>query len=158
MDYPQERIFFTPGLDSNVLVMFYLGMTDRPASWRMPNPKEMDKMAAFVGRNVPREPGLAPEADLPPEYWQALLDDPRTDAKVSGSSIGKLRLSQIAQHLLRVTCRRCGRIVEIQKSDPARLHGAEAIWKDVGQRLLDTCTQRTGRHEEDGCWPSYDMS
>ena len=49
-------------------------MTDRPASWRMPNPKEMDKMAALVGRNVPREPGLAPEADLPPEYWQALLD------------------------------------------------------------------------------------
>src|SRR6185437_16263959 len=87
-------------------------------------------------------------------YWQALLDDPRADAKVSGSSIGKLRLSQIAQHLLRVTCRRCGRIVEIQRSDAARLHGTEAIWKDVGQRLLDnTCTQRTGRHEEDGCWP-----
>jgi hypothetical protein len=35
----------------------------------------------------------------------------------------------------------------------------DAIWKDVGLRLLDnTCTQRTGRNEEDGCWPSYDMS
>jgi hypothetical protein len=32
-----------------------------------------------------------------------------------------------------------------------------SVWRDVGQRLLDnTCTQRTGRHEEDGCWPSYD--
>jgi len=110
------------------------------------------RQAGFVGACLGAD-------DLPPEYWQALLDDPRTDAKVSGSSIGKLRLSQIAQHLLRVTCRRCGRIVEIQKSDAARLHGAEAIWKDVGQRLLDnTCTQRTGRHEEDGCWLSYDMS
>ena len=39
-----------------------------------------------------------------------------------------------------------------------RLYGPDAIWKDVGLRLLDnTCTQRTGRHEEDGCWPSYDV-
>jgi hypothetical protein len=29
--------------------------------------------------------------------------------------------------------------------------------KAVGQRLLDdTCQQRTGRHEEDGCWPSFE--
>jgi hypothetical protein len=134
-------------------------MTDRPASWRMPSPKQMEKMAAATGRAASSMPALAPNDDLPAEYWQALLDDPLADAKVSGSFIGKLRLSQIAQHLLRVTCRRCGRIVEIQKSDAARLHGADAVWKDVGQRLLDsTCTQRTGRHEEDGCWPSYDMS
>jgi hypothetical protein len=27
----------------------------------------------------------------------------------------------------------------------------------VGQRLLDnTCPHRTGRHEEDGCWPGWD--
>ncbi|UWU76582.1 hypothetical protein N2603_43125 [Bradyrhizobium huanghuaihaiense] len=122
----------------------------------MPNPKEMDKMAAFVGRNVPREPGLAPEADLPPEYWQALLDDPRAESR-SGPSGGALRLSQIPQHILRVGCRRCARIVEIQKVDAVRLYGREALWKDVGRRLLDhTCTQRTGRHEEDGCWPTFE--
>jgi hypothetical protein len=29
------------------------------------------------------------------------------------------------------------------------LHGGNAVWKDVAQRLLDnTCQQRTGRHEE----------
>ncbi|MGM4872771.1 hypothetical protein AB7645_16285 [Bradyrhizobium sp. 956_D2_N1_5] len=122
----------------------------------MPNPKEMDKMAALVGRNVPREPGLAPEADLPPEYWQALLDDPRVESR-SGPSEGALRLSQIPQHILRVGCRRCGRVVEIQKVDAVRLYGREALWKGVGRRLLDnTCTQRTGRHEEDGCWPSFE--
>ena len=122
----------------------------------MPNPKEMDKMAALVGRSVPREPGLAPEADLPPEYWQALLDDPRTESR-SGPFGGALRLSQIPQHILRVGCRRCARIVEIQKVDAVRLYGREALWKDVGRRLLDnTCTQRTGRHEEDGCWPTFE--
>ena len=55
-------------------------MTDRPASWRMPTPKQMDEMAALVGRNVPPKPGLAPDADLPAEYWQALLADPRAEA------------------------------------------------------------------------------
>jgi hypothetical protein len=51
----------------------------------------------------------------------------------------------------------CGRIVEIQKADAVRLADAQAVWKDVGQRLLDdTCQQRTDRHEEDGCWPSFE--
>ena len=57
-----------------------------------------------------------------------------------------------------VTCGRPSvRTVEIQKADAVRLAGAQAVWKDVGQRLLDdTCQQRTGRHEEDGCWPSFE--
>jgi hypothetical protein len=59
--------------------------------------------------------------------------------------------------VLRVACRRCERIVEIQKADAVRLYGAKAVWKDVGQRLLDnTCRQRTGSHEDDGCWPSFE--
>ncbi|QAU48858.1 hypothetical protein [Bradyrhizobium guangzhouense] len=131
-------------------------MTDRPASWRMPNPKQMEKMAAAVGRSVPSRPGLAPDADLPAEYWQALLDDPRAEARPAPSR-GAQRLSQIPQHVLRVSCRRCARIVEIQKADAARLYGPDALWKHVGQRLLDnTCRERTGRHEEDGCWPAFD--
>lgn len=70
---------------------------------------------------------------------------------------GPQRLSQIPQHLLRVACRRCGRTVEIQKVDGTRLYGRDELWREVGQRLLDnTCTQRTGRHEEDGCWPAFD--
>ena len=56
-----------------------------------------------------------------------------------------------------LACRRCGRIVEIQTADAVRLYGAETEWNTVGQRLLDnTCQQRTGRHEEDGCWPSFE--
>jgi hypothetical protein len=66
-------------------------------------------------------------------------------------------LPGIPQHVLRVSCSRCGRTVEIQKADAVRLHGSTAVWKDVGQRLLDnTCQQRTGRHEEDGCWPVFE--
>jgi hypothetical protein len=132
-------------------------MTDRPASWRMPTAKQMEKMASALGRKAPPTPALAPNDELPPEYWQALLEDARADAMASKSSIAARRLTEIPQHLLRVACQRCSRIVEIQKADAIRLYGQRAIWKDVGQRLLDdTCTQRTGRHEEDGCWPFYD--
>jgi hypothetical protein len=115
----------------------------------------MEKMARAVGRSAPPSPGLTPD-DLPPEYWQALLDDAGADGGNPGpAASGRLlRLGQIPQHLLRVGCRRCGRTLEIQKADAARLYGPEAVWRDVGQRLLDaTCTQQTGNHEEDGCWP-----
>jgi hypothetical protein len=33
----------------------------------MPTPKQMEKMAAAVGRNAPPTPELTPEQDLPPE-------------------------------------------------------------------------------------------
>jgi hypothetical protein len=56
-----------------------------------------------------------------------------------------------------VSCSRCARIVEIQKADALRLYGPASVWKDVGQRLLDdTCLVRTGNHEDDGCWPSFE--
>jgi hypothetical protein len=64
---------------------------------------------------------------------------------------------EIQRHVLRVSCRRCERTVEIQTVDAVRLFGGNAIWKEVAQRLLDgTCQQRTGRHEEDGCWPALE--
>jgi hypothetical protein len=32
-----------------------------------------------------------------------------------------------------------------------------AVWKDVAPQMLDnTCQQRTGRYEEDGCWPAFE--
>jgi hypothetical protein len=137
--------------------------TDRPASWRMPTPKQMEKLAAAAavsGKPPPaRAPG--PGGEMPPEYWQAVMDDPLAEAKprTVGSRTRLPRLSEITQHILRVSCRRCTRTVEIQKADVVRLYGAEAAWKDVGQRLLDnTCQQRTGRHEEDGCWPAFEQS
>jgi hypothetical protein len=133
-------------------------MTDRPASWRMPTPQQMEKLAATaVNRLACATCPVGPADEMPPEYWQAILDDAVADTKPTGSPIQKQRLCDIQQHVLRVACHRCGRTIEIQKADAVRLAGAQAVWKNVAQRLLDdTCQQRTGRHEEDGCWPSFE--
>ena len=134
-------------------------MTDRPASWRMPTPKQMEKLAATVGREPRRTPTPGPGDTMPPEYWESVLRDPLADARPvpPARRVRTLRLSEIPQHILRVSCSRCGRTVEIQKADAVRLYRHPAVWKDVGQRLLDnTCQVRTGRHEEDGCWPSFE--
>jgi hypothetical protein len=119
----------------------------------------MEKLAAAVGREARRAQNPAAGDTMPPEYWESVLRDPLADGRPvpSGPSIRTLRLSDIPQHVLRVSCSRCGRTIEIQKADATRLHGSTAVWKDVGQRLLDTtCQQRTGRHEEDGCWPKFE--
>jgi hypothetical protein len=134
-------------------------MTDRPASWRMPTPKQMEKLAAATGRRTCWTNPVGPADEMPPEYWQAVLNDASAITRRTGRPIQKQRLCDIQQHVLRVSCRRCDRIVEIQMVDAVRLCGGDAIWKQVGQRLLDnTCQQRTGRLEDDGCWPSFDMT
>ncbi|OYU88685.1 MAG: hypothetical protein CFE29_17940 [Bradyrhizobiaceae bacterium PARB1] len=103
----------------------------------------------------PPSPAVGPADCMPDDYWDAVLSDPRARAG-SGIPIQNRRLSEIPRQTLRVTCRRCERIVEIQTADAVRLYGDHAIWKDVGRRLLDNvCQQRTGIHEDDGCWPSY---
>jgi hypothetical protein len=125
----------------------------------MPTPKQMEKLAAAVGREPRRMPTPGPADPMPPEYWESVLGDPLADAGpvTPAPPIRTQRLAQILQHILRVSCSRCGRTVEIQKADAVRLYGPLAVWKDVGQRLLDdTCQQRTGRHEEDGCWPVFE--
>ena len=67
-----------------------------------------------------------------------------------------LTLPEIPRELLRIDCSRCGRAVEIQRLDAVKLYGPHATWREVGQRLLDDgCCFRTGRHEEDGCWPDW---
>jgi hypothetical protein len=125
----------------------------------MPSPKQIEKLAAAVGREPRRTPNPGPGDPTPAEYWESVLRDPLADASPvqPGASIRTLRLSEIPHHALRVGCSRCGQTVEIQRADAVRLAGPQAIWKDVGQRLLDnTCTQRTGRLEEGGCWPSFE--
>ena len=120
----------------------------------MPTPKQMEKLAAEAGRS--RAPSAAaPDAPLPAEYWESVLKDPRADA--TEAQIRLRRLCKIQRHVLRISCRRCERTVEIQTADAVRLYGSNAVWKDVAQRLLDnTCQKRTGRHEEDGCWPAFE--
>jgi len=131
-------------------------MTDRPASWRMPSPKQMEKLAFQAARRPPA-PAAAPDAPFPDEYWDSVLKDPR--AQADGGQMRQRRLVEIQRHVLRVGCSRCERAVEIQTVDAIRLYGGNAVWKQVAQRLLDdTCQQRTGRHEEDGCWPNFEMA
>ena len=121
----------------------------------MPTPKQMEKLAAEAARR--RGPSAAPDAPLPAEYWESVLKDPRADA--TGAQMRQRRLSEIQRHVLRISCRRCERTVEIQTADAIRLYGGNAVWKDVAQRLLDnTCQQRTGRNDADGCWPLFSES
>jgi hypothetical protein len=130
-------------------------MTDRPASWRMPTLKQMEKLAAIAARR-PAVPVAAPDEPLPAEYWESVLKDPR--AAANDIQMRQRRLAEIQRRVLRVSCRRCERTVEIQTVDAIRLYGGNAVWKQVAQRLLDdTCQQRTGRHEEDGCWPGFEV-
>ncbi|MCG2665740.1 hypothetical protein ACFPFP_02200 [Bradyrhizobium sp. GCM10023182] len=134
-------------------------MSDRPASWRFPTMKQIQKLAnaPVVGKSTPPTPAVGPADDLPDPYWEALLAEAGADTVAPGKPIQARNLSEIGRHVLRVSCRRCARIVEIQKADATRLYGPQAFWRDVGQRLLDnTCQQRTGRHEEDGCWPAFE--
>ena len=98
-----------------------------------------------------------PGDPMPEAYWQSVLAEPMTHTRPPGVPIQNRRLSEIPRHVLQVSCRRCDRIIEIQTTDAQKLFGTHAIWKDVGRRLLDdSCQERTGSHEDDGCWPSCD--
>jgi hypothetical protein len=119
-----------------------------------PTPKQMEKLGSRR-RPAPRIDDPAPNDALPAEYWDAVLRDPRAAGK-PWLPVEQRRLSEIPRELLRVDCSRCGRAVEIQRLDAVKLYGPHATWREVGQRLLDDgCRVRTGRHEEDGCWPDW---
>jgi hypothetical protein len=96
-------------------------MTDRPASWRMPTPKQMQKLAAEPVRKA-ASPAPAPDAPLPAEYWDSVLKDPR--ARTDGLRLSQRHLAEIQRHVLRVPCRRCNRTVEIQTADAVRLYAS----------------------------------
>jgi hypothetical protein len=134
----------------------------------MPTPKQFEKLSLEAPRReasaplIPKtperpEPPKSPEAPPMPEgYWQAILNDPRAHSTPSGVPIQNRRLSEIPRHILRVACRRCDRIVEIQMVDAVRLYGKHAVWKEVGMMLLgNTCSERTGSRD-DGCWPAFE--
>jgi hypothetical protein len=83
-----------------------------------------------------------------------VLSDPR--ATRPSAPLDARRLSEIDVETLRVACLRCERTVEIRTADAIRLYDPGSTWRDVGRHLLERgCQNRTGRHEEDGCWPDY---
>jgi len=77
----------------------------------MPTPKQMEKLAAEAACR-PSPSAAAPDAPLPAEYWESVLKDARTDA--TGAQMRQRRLSEIQRHVLRISCRRCERTVEIR--------------------------------------------
>jgi hypothetical protein len=109
-------------------------MNDRPANWRMPTPKQMEKLAdEAVRKSATSASDL--DAALLAECWDAVLRDPR--AAANGIPIQQRRLEEIPRQVLRVASRRCDRTVEIQAADAVRLYGAHAIWKRFAQRVVD---------------------
>ncbi len=123
----------------------------------MPSPKQMEKLVLEAARKHALAPPAPEPPQTPEEYWQAVLNDPQARSAPSGVPIQNRRLSEIPRHVLRVSCRRCDRILEIQMADAVRLYGKYAVWKEVGVRLLDnTCRERTGSREDDGCWPAFE--
>jgi hypothetical protein len=117
----------------------------------MPTPKQMEKLAK-PPESRPFPPRV-PIRPCPAEYWDSVLKDPR--AAANGAEMRQRRLSETRRHVLRVTCRRCDRTVEIQTADAIRLYGGNA---NAQRPLDDTCQQRTGSHEDDGCWPGFDVT
>src|ERR1700754_779474 len=73
-------------------------MTDRPASWRMPTPKQMEKLAAELARR-PGPTAATPDEPLPTENWGSVLKDP--PAAATGTR--QQRLSEIQRHVLRIS-------------------------------------------------------
>lgn len=124
----------------------------------MPTEKQMEKMAnQAIRTKATSGPVGAVVAEMPPEYWESVLNDPAADVRPAAVPLQGRRLSEISRHLLRVSCRRCDRVVEIQTADAVRLYGRHTTWKEAGTSLLnDICRQRTGSHDDDGCWPAFD--
>ena len=54
-------------------------MNERPASWRMPSAKQMEKLAGEAARrrDIDRPDDPAPNDPSPSESWDAVLADPR---------------------------------------------------------------------------------
>jgi hypothetical protein len=105
---------------------------DAAPEWRFPT-EEQDhaketarRVGATTGATLPdaapncRPDGADLRTDMPEEYWQSVLTDPRAGARTD-VAIQQRRLSEISLHLLRVSCRRCDRVVEIQTADAVRL-------------------------------------
>ncbi len=96
--------------------------------------KQIDKLTERAEpKRRPSATDLAPSEPIPDALWQSLLDDPRAAGKPT-VPIQQCRLADIESHMLRVECSRCSRIVEMQKAEAIRYFGADAIWKNVGQR------------------------
>lgn len=124
----------------------------RCAEWRFPTAKQAK--AEETARRLAEAQRQRVRVDDEEAWWAAVLDDPRAAARptpLQSKSLGEIR-----QQRLRVACFKCFRVVEITRDDAIARYDSGSAWKNVAMHLLaDGCQHRTGRHEEDGCWPDY---
>jgi hypothetical protein len=108
--------------------------------WRMPTPKQI-KLASAAGRKPRGMPKPGRGDPMPAEYWDAILGDPRAGSgpEPPGPCLRALGLSEILQHILRLSCSRCARIVEIQKADKA-----DRRWTIRGHHRISVGASWTG--------------
>lgn len=121
----------------------------RCAEWRFPTPKQ--QRAEETARRLAEAQRRHVSVDDEEAWWASVLTDPRAETR---KPIGSRSLAEVRASVLRVECLKCFRIVEIAREDALKLYDGGSLWKEVAMRLLtDGCMSRTGRHEEDGCWP-----
>jgi hypothetical protein len=121
----------------------------RAADWRFPTPKQqrIEETARRLAELQRRRAGVTDED----AWWAAVLADPRAETR---KPLGSRTLAEIKASELRVECLKCFRVVSIGRQEALRRYDGGSLWREVAMRLLaDGCAHRTGRHEEDGCWP-----
>lgn len=123
----------------------------RCAEWRFPTPKQ--QKVEETARRLAEHQRRSVSVDDEGAWWASVLADPRA---VTNRPRADRTLAEIRTPELRVECLKCFRIVTLSREEALRRHDGNSLWKLVAVRLLgDGCAHRTGRHEEDGCWPDF---
>jgi hypothetical protein len=121
----------------------------RCAEWRFPTAKQQktEETARCLAEAQRRRAGVDDEE----AWWQSVLADQRAETR---KPIGSRTLAEIRASVLRVECLKCFRVVQLTREEALARYDGGSLWREVAMRLLaDGCAHRTGRHEEDGCWP-----
>lgn len=101
-------------------------MSNWSAYWRMPSPKEMEKLAR-------ERPAEAP--DIEDGWWNSVLNDPRA-AGARRRPIQQCRLNEIPRPLLRVECSRCARVGSLPRRRRPRQEVARTLAKPLDHGRL----------------------